>query len=196
MPTIPSLHFFQCSPCVQIFYLLAWILFWGIRKSRVVINQKFFGGGGYDSGIHCFAKNRFIDTTVWGLALSCKRNQIPLAWNWGLTRPVRLTKRDNTSSSIIRKVIRLKSVQKLSRRVFERLLYVHCVRHLPDFYGRPEILHTVQKPVYEREHYHHKTVLIRWRVSVAGLPVLKQNLMFALCSINMNCNNDLHGTKP
>jgi hypothetical protein len=27
------------------------------------------------------------------------------------------------------------------------------------------------------------------------LPSLKQNLMFALCSITMNCHNDLHDTK-
>jgi hypothetical protein len=34
-----------------------------------------------------------------------------------------------------------------------------------------------------------------WKVSVAVLLVLKQNLMFALCSITRDCHNNLHGTK-
>jgi hypothetical protein len=54
-----------------------------------------------------------------------------------------------------------KSIHELFRlcQVFERLLVVHCVRHLRDFHGRPEISHTIKKPVYEREHCHHKPVL-------------------------------------
>jgi hypothetical protein len=36
---------------------------------------------------------------------------------------------------------------------------------------------------------------ISWKVSVAVIPVLKQNLMFALCSITTNCHHDLHCTK-
>jgi hypothetical protein len=42
---------------------------------------------------------------------------------------------------------------------FERLLVVPCVRHLGDFHGRPEILHTIKNPIYEREHCHHKPVI-------------------------------------
>jgi hypothetical protein len=42
----------------------------------------------------------------------------------------------------------LKSIHELFRscQVFERLLVVHRV-HLPDFRGRSEIVHTIQKPV-------------------------------------------------
>jgi hypothetical protein len=55
----------------------------------------------------------------------------------------------------------LKLINELFRpcQVFERLLVVHFVSQLRDFHGRPEILHTIQKPVYEREHCHHKPVL-------------------------------------
>jgi hypothetical protein len=35
--------------------------------------------------------------------------------------------------------------------VLEQLLVVHCVRHLRYIHGRPEILHTVKKPMHERE---------------------------------------------
>jgi hypothetical protein len=47
----------------------------------------------------------------------------------------------------------LKSINELFRscQVFKRLLVVHCVRHLRDLHGRPEILHITQNPVYERE---------------------------------------------
>jgi hypothetical protein len=60
-----------------------------------------YGGGKwwFDSGI-TFAKNCFIDSAGWGLALSRKRNQPPLSWNGGLTQQILWTKRDNASTLI------------------------------------------------------------------------------------------------
>jgi hypothetical protein len=49
--------------------------------------------------------------------------------------------------------------------------------HLQDFHGHPEILHTIQKPVYESA-LSPQASFISWKVSVADLPVLKQNLIF------------------
>jgi hypothetical protein len=68
------------------------------------------------------------------------------------------------------------------------------LHHLQDFYGCPEIFYTIQGPMYEGQHCHHKLFII-WKVLVAFLPILKQNLMFALCSIIMNCHNNLQSTK-
>jgi hypothetical protein len=88
----------------------------------------------------------------------------------------------------------LKSIHELFRscQVFELLLVVHCVLHLLDFHGSPEILHTIQKPVYERDHCcQYNPVLSAGKF----LPVLKQNLMFDPFSITTNCHNDLHGAK-
>jgi hypothetical protein len=113
----------------------------------------------------CFAKNRFIDTAVWGLALSCKRNQFFLSWNW---HEVLLDEFFEPNATILPLPsseesfdYQLKSIHEQFRscQVFERLLVVHCVRHLRDFHGRPEILHTIQKPAYKKEHCHHKPVL-------------------------------------
>jgi hypothetical protein len=46
------------------------------------MNQENIGGGGggwFHYGIPSFAKNYFTDTAVWGLTLSCKKNQLPLS---------------------------------------------------------------------------------------------------------------------
>jgi hypothetical protein len=40
-----------------------------------------------------------------------------------------------------------------------------------------------------------KACFISWKVSVAVLPVLEQNLMFSLCSNLTNCHNDLRDIK-
>jgi hypothetical protein len=46
----------------------------------------------------------------------------------------------------------LKSIHELfqSCQVFDKLLDVHCIRHLRDFHCCHEILHTIQKPMYKR----------------------------------------------
>jgi hypothetical protein len=78
--------------------------------------------------------------------------------------------------------------------VFERLVVVHCFRHLRDFHGRPEILHTIQKAVYEREHCHHMPV---FQVeSFSGcFARLETTLNVRSLLHHYELSNDLHSTK-
>jgi hypothetical protein len=93
----------------------------------------------------------------------------------------------STSSSVNRRVIR-RLVEINSRTVSIMSRDRTAVGSpLRDFHDRAEILHTIQKPAYERQH-----CFVSWKVSVAIWPFLNLNLVFALCSITTNSHNHLH----
>jgi hypothetical protein len=65
-------------------------------------------------------------------------------------------------------------------------------RHLRGFHGRPEILRTIQNPVYVRQHCHQKLVYKLESFSCSF--VRPETKLSVLCSITTNCHSDLHGT--
>jgi hypothetical protein len=169
----------------------------GNKKSLVGLNQENMRGRGwFNSGIRCLAKTALL---ILQCAVSrCHARETSFIFP---ETEVILDEFFEPNQTILPLPSseesfddQLKSIHQLFRpyQVFERLLVVHCVRHFRDFYGCPEILHTIKKPVYEREHCHHKPQLESFSGCFARL---ETEIMFALCSITRNCQYDLHGTK-
>jgi hypothetical protein len=83
----------------------------------------------------------------------------------------------------------LKSIHELFRscQVLERLLVVHCVRHLQDSHSSPEILHAIQNPVYKRE-------------SIVTISLYYQLKSFCSCfsrlETKLNFRSSLHHYEP
>jgi hypothetical protein len=83
MPTIRLLLLLMFSVYLNLLPFSVELILRNKKKSGGDIWGKYGGGGLFNSGIPCFAKNCFVDTAVWGLALSCKTSQLPFSWNWG-----------------------------------------------------------------------------------------------------------------
>jgi hypothetical protein len=89
----------------------------------------------------------------------------------------------------------MKSIRKLFRlcQVFEKLLVIHCIRHLLDFHYWPKILHTIYKPI-TREYILTTRLFYQLVISISYFDSFgKQNLMHTLCSTTANYHKDLQG---